>query len=111
CLFTGYWFWQIEPAGNWQTILFTVLTFSEILIALALRSSQDSLFKIGLFSNPQLLAAVGLTVGLQLAVIYLPFCQSIFQTQPLSWRELAVSIAIGTVTFWLVELKKSIFRR
>jgi len=108
CLFAGYWFWQIEPAGNWQTILFTVLTFSEIAIALALRSSHDSLFKIGLFSNPQLLAAVGLTVGLQLAVIYLPFCQSIFQTQPLSWRELALSIAIGTITFWLVELKKLI---
>jgi P-type Ca2+ transporter type 2C len=108
CLFTGYWFWQIERAENWQTILFTVLTFSEIAIALALRSERDSLFKIGLCSNPQLLAAIGLTFGLQLAVIYLPFCQSIFQTKPLSWRDLALSIVISTATFWLVELKKLI---
>jgi P-type Ca2+ transporter type 2C len=108
CLFTGYWFWQIERAENWQTILFTVLTFSEIAIALALRSERDSLFKIGLCSNPQLFAAIGLTFGLQLAVIYLPFCQSIFQTKPLSWRDLALSIVISTATFWLVELKKLI---
>lgn len=110
CLGTGYWFWQIERAENWQTMLFTVLTFSELAIALAMRSERDSLFKIGLFSNPQLLAAVVFTFGLQLAVIYVPFFQSIFQSKPLSIRELILSMAIGSIVFWTIELKKSIVR-
>lgn len=111
CLSTGYWFWEIEPAENWQTMLFTTLTFSELAIALTLRSESDSLFQIGLYSNPQLLAAVVITFGLQLAVIYVPFLQAIFQSKSLSLRDLILSLVISTVTFGAIELKKSIVRR
>ncbi|MBW4591026.1 cation-translocating P-type ATPase [Aetokthonos hydrillicola Thurmond2011] len=111
CLGIGYWFWQIDREANWQTMLFTVLTFSEIAIALALRSERNSLFEIGLFSNPQLLAAVVLTFGLQLAVIYVPFLEDVFQTKPLSLCDLALSIVVSTIVFWFIELKKLIVRR
>jgi Cation transporting ATPase, C-terminus len=44
-------------------------------LALALRSKRDSLFRIGVLSNKPLIAAVALTFGLQLSVVYLPLLQ------------------------------------
>ncbi len=105
----GYWYWQ---AGNpaWQTITFTTLTLSQLALALAVRSEQDSLFQVGLFSNKAMLGAVGLTFGLQMAVIYAPWLQDVFKTAPLSAQELAVSLLCSTVIFWSVELQKWVRR-
>ncbi|HEY9645883.1 MAG TPA: HAD-IC family P-type ATPase, partial [Chroococcidiopsis sp.] len=102
----GYAYWRVNPAAHWQTILFTVLTFSETVIALAVRSERDSLFQIGLFSNPPLLGAIALTLALHLAILYIPLCQSLFQTVPLSWHELGLSLAMSTVVFWAIEGQK-----
>jgi Ca2+-transporting ATPase len=52
------------------------------------------------------MAAVALTFGLQLAVIYVPFLQGVFKTTPLSGVELVVSLALSTVVFWVMELEK-----
>lgn len=43
-----------------------------------------SIFQIGLFTNRPFLLAVGLSVLGQLAVIYVPLLQQVFQTEPLS---------------------------
>ena len=48
------------------------------------RSSEKSLLEIGFFSNPFFLYAVGGSILGQLAVIYIPFFQEIFQTEALS---------------------------
>jgi len=106
---TGYWTWQ---AGwdNWQTMLFTTLTLSQMGHALAVRS-RDSLFKVGLLSNKALLGAVLLTFVLQIAVIYLPFLQNLFKTEALSAGELLLSLTLSTVVFWGVEVEKWLMRR
>lgn len=105
----GFLYWQ---AGNpaWQTILFTTLTLSQLALALAIRSEQDSLFQIGLFSNRAMIGAAGLTFVLQLAVIYVPWLQNFFETVALSWQELAISLFLCTVLFWSVEAQKWIRR-
>jgi Ca2+-transporting ATPase len=105
----GYWAWR---AGwdNWQTMLFTTLTLSQMGHALAVRSS-DSLFKVGLLSNRALLGAVLLTFLLQMAVVYVPFLQNLFKTDPLSLGELLLSLVLSTVVFWGVELEKWLARR
>ncbi len=95
---------------NWQTMVFATLTFSRMSLALAMRSEHDSLFKIGLCSNPPLLIAVILTFGLQIAVIYLPWLQASFQTVPLSIYDLTLCLAVSTVGFWLVEIEKWLYR-
>ena len=43
---------------------------------------------------------------LQLGVIYLPFANEIFKTQPLSLFELALCMAATVVLFHAVELEK-----
>ena len=104
--------WAIETGkDNWQTIIFTVLTFSQLMHAIVIRSESQSIFTLGLFSNLYLLGAVALTVLLQLAVIYLPFLNVIFKTAPLSALELLVCFALPVVVFVAVEIEKTLGRR
>ena len=91
--------------------MFTVLTLSQMGNVLALRSSRESLFTLGLRSNPLLLGAVLLTLGLQLAVVYVPFLQDVFGTTALSAEELALCLLLSTTVFACVELRKWWLRR
>jgi Ca2+-transporting ATPase len=104
-LVTQAWAYETGDA-HWQTMVFSVLCFSQLGHALAVRSDRDSLFRQGLFSNRPLLGAVVLTVGLQLAVIYVPFLQPVFKTAPLTLGELAIVAVASTVVFWAVEVEK-----
>jgi Ca2+-transporting ATPase len=106
----GWWAWSADKS-YWQTMVFTTLTLTQMGHALAIRSSRDSLFKIGLFSNKALLGAVLLTFILQLAVVYLPFMQDIFKTVALPPTALLISLGLSTVVFWGVELEKLYYRR
>jgi Ca2+-transporting ATPase len=105
----GYWTWR-TGWDNWQTMIFTTLTLSQMAHALAVRS-RESLFKVGLLSNKALLGAVLLTFVLQMAVIYVPFLQNLFRTDALSLGELLLSLILSTVVFWGVEAEKWLIRR
>ena len=101
----GYWYWShAEP--QWQTMVFLTMTLTQMAHVLAIRSERDSLFRIGLRSNKPLLMAVLLTIGLQLAVVYLPFLQGLFATVTLSAGDLILSIALSSLVFWAVEIEK-----
>jgi Ca2+-transporting ATPase len=106
---TGYGYWHTHHPG-WQTALFTVLTLSQMGNALALRSERDSLFHLGVRSNLPLMAAVLLTLGAQVAVVYVPILQQLFNTMALSVPDLLVCLAISTVVFWAIELEKWLLR-
>ena len=104
--------WSIHHSGaHWQTMVFTVLCLSQLGHALAIRSERDSTFAIGFWSNPPLLASVALTLGLQLATIYLPAANAVFKTEPLDWDELAICLAASTLVFFAVEAEKWATRR
>jgi Ca2+-transporting ATPase len=96
---------------NWQTIVFTVLTFSQLGHALAIRSDKQSLFSQGLFSNRALALSVGLIVLLQLATIYVTSLNAIFRTEALSLPQLLFCLAMSSVVFVAVELEKAWRRR
>lgn len=95
----------------WQTVVFTVLTLAQLFHAMAIRAERDSLFRIGLFSNPHVLGAVLLTVGLQLAIIYIPAFNMIFKTHPLPVFDLAVCFALASLVFVAVEFEKWLVRQ
>jgi Ca2+-transporting ATPase len=65
---------------------------------------------MGIFGNKQLIFAVLVTLGLQLAVIYMPFLQSVFRTQNLTLSELALCLGLSSIIFWSVETEKWIKR-
>jgi Ca2+-transporting ATPase len=95
----------------WQTMVFTVLSLAQLGHVLAIRSERESLFTQGLFSNLPLLGAVVLTLLLQLGVIYLPFANDLFKTQPLPLRELVICLVVSSIVFFAVEIEKILKRR
>jgi Ca2+-transporting ATPase len=101
----------IKEGMPWQTMVFTALVIGRMAVVTAVRSEHDSLFKIGIFSNKPLIGAVILTVALQMAVVYIPFMNGIFNTEPLSFNELALTLALSSVVFFAVEIEKLIRRR
>lgn len=103
--------WSIKTgSAHWQTMVFTVLCLTQLGHVLAIRSERESLFKIGLFSNKPLLAAVILSFVFQMATIYVPFLNPIFKTEPLTLNELVFTLALSSVVFFAVEIEK-LFRR
>ncbi|TPF85465.1 haloacid dehalogenase [Bifidobacterium sp. UTCIF-37] len=92
-----------------RTMGFTILVFAQLFNAIASRSHAQSAF-VGLFSNKWLWGAIGLSIVLQLVVIYVPFLNSAFGTTPLS--ALAWAECIGLAAFVLVasELRKCVLR-
>ncbi|GAB2488528.1 cation-translocating P-type ATPase [Algoriphagus taiwanensis] len=107
-LFTQY--WAIRQGWHWQTMVFSVLAFSQLGHVMAVRSDRTLLFQQGFLSNKPLLLAVGSTFLLQMGVIYLPFLNPIFRTEPLDLQELLFSFGMALIVFHAVELEKIIRR-
>ena len=100
---------QGNPHG--QTMVFTALTLCQMYQILAIRSERDSIFSLGLLSNAPLLGAVLLTVGLQLAIVYVPLFQPFFRTQPLAAGELALAMGLPALVLVAIEFEKWLVRR
>ncbi len=109
-LMAGWFYWRAGDEA-WQTMLFTVLTISQMFHVLAIRQERESLFKTGLFSNKLLLGAVILTILLQFALIYVPFLQNIFDLQALDLSHIVIAFVISSAIFWLIEAQKLLARR
>ncbi len=95
----------------WQTVVFTVLTLSQLFHSLEARSERESLFRLGLTSNLPMLGAVLLTVALQLAVIYTPALNAVFKTQPLPLSDLLLCFGLSSLVMFAVEFEKWLIRR
>ncbi|MBN1306263.1 MAG: cation-translocating P-type ATPase [Anaerolineales bacterium] len=102
----AYYFFHGRP--EWQTMVFSFLAFAQVFQALASRSSRDSLFELGILSNPMLAAIALLVVVLQLVVLYVPVLNSFFSVQPLKGIDLAVAAGAGMLVFIAIELEKRI---
>ena len=98
-------------AAYWQTVVFTVLTVSQLFHSMAVRSERISLLRIGIATNLPMLGAVLLALALQLAVIYVPALNPIFKTQPLPAFDLAVCLAVSSLVLVAVEVEKALVRR
>jgi P-type Ca2+ transporter type 2C len=109
-LFMGFWYWYTQRS-DWQTMVFTTLTFSQMAHVMAIRSGRDSLFTSGLFSNTPLFISVLITFVLQIAVVYVPFLQKAFKTESLPVNDFIVSIALSSIIFIAVEIEKLVIRR
>ncbi len=104
-LFTQAWA-LTHGSAHWQSMVFTVLTLSQMGNVLAIRSERESLFRQGMLSNRPLVLAVSVTFALQLAVLYVPALNPIFKTAPLSAAELGFCLVLSSVVFVAVELEK-----
>jgi Ca2+-transporting ATPase len=100
----------IEVGWHWQTMVFTVLAFMQLAHALAVRSEKESTFTLGFTSNMPLLITLIITGIVQLALVYVPILQPIFETEALGVPELLVVLLVTPIPFVTVELEKWVFR-
>ncbi|MGA9165413.1 MAG: cation-translocating P-type ATPase, partial [Thiobacillus sp.] len=104
--------WAIHGgSAHWQSMVFTVLTLSQLGHVLAIRSERESLFTQGVLSNRLLIGALLFTFALQMAVLYVPWLNPVFRTEPLDLGELAACLALSSVVFVGVEAEKALVRR
>jgi Ca2+-transporting ATPase len=101
----GYYYWR-TGAEYWQTMTFTTLTLSQLAAAMAARSQNTSLLKIGIFSNTSMWRALLTTFALQLMVIYVPFFQKILETESLPLADLAVGLGVSLLVVLIAEVVK-----
>jgi Ca2+-transporting ATPase len=103
----------IEGSGSLrygQTMAFTTLVLFQLFNVFNARSDVRSAFH-GLFQNRWLWAAVGLSLALQVVVVYTPFLQPAFSTTPLRIGDWLWCTAVASSVLWLRELGKAFSRR
>ncbi|KAL8882880.1 MAG: hypothetical protein Q9198_000183 [Flavoplaca austrocitrina] len=92
------------------TMTFTCFVFYDMFNALTCRSEGKSVLRgeLQVFGNRMFNLAVGGSLLGQMAVVYLPFLQRIFQTEELDGKDLLLLLAIASTVFWVDEGRKYI---
>jgi len=107
-------FWYVQTVGASEvvarTVAVNIFVFGEMFYLFTCRSTNETMFKIGVFSNRWLVyGVIGMTL-LQIAYTYLPIMNLIFKSAPLGLSEWAIILASSTVIYLVVEYEKSKIR-
>jgi P-type Ca2+ transporter type 2C len=92
-----------------QTMAFTTLMLFQMFNVFNARSEDESALR-GLFTNAWLWGAVIVSVVLQVVVVYTPFLQPAFSTEPLTGSDWLRCTAVASTVLWLRELEKLVRR-
>jgi Ca2+-transporting ATPase len=94
-----------------QTMAFATLSISELLRAYTARSEHHNIWQVGVFSNKYMQIAVLSSLAILLAILYIPFLQTIFGTAALTlpdWLMLTPLILVPSI---VAEITKLVLRR
>ena len=103
----------VEGSGSLEaarTMGFTVLVLAQLFNALNSASGRTSAF-VRLGTNRRLLGAIGLSLVLQVAVVYVTFLNDAFGTVALSATEWVFCFVMASSVLWADELRKLVRRR
>ena len=89
------------------TMAFTTLMMFQMFNVLNCRSEKHLLYKLGFWSNPRMLLAIGVSIILQVIVLYTPL-RSWFKTVPLTMSDWILIIIISCSVLVIGELMKFI---
>ncbi len=104
-----YHYYMDGNAENWilaNAVVFTGIVVMEKINVLNFRNFHGSVAAMGWFSNPWLLAAIAVTLGLQVAAVYVPGLQNVLHTVPLGWHDWGVIALISLPLFIVPEIYK-----
>jgi len=99
---------SVDALDGARTVAFATLILAELLRAYASRSERVSVFKLGLFTNKMMNMAVGVSLILLLAVIYIPGVNSIFDNVALNLQAWVVILPLALIPFAASEIFKAI---
>lgn len=93
-----------ELLNRAQTYAFTVLGLSQLFHAIGMRNVEESVFKVGLFSNRLMVIAFALGLLLQFSVTEFPYLVTMFGTAKLSFGEWGRLLALSSIPMWAHEV-------
>ena len=88
-----------------RTMAFTVLVLAQLFNVFNARSDRTSAFRSGL-ANRTLWGAIGLSVGLQILVVYAPMFHRAFGTAGIDAADWGICIAMASLVLWVDEVWK-----
>ncbi|MGE9551034.1 cation-transporting P-type ATPase [Erwinia amylovora] len=94
-----------------RTVLLQTLVTAQWVYMLNCRDTESFSLNRGLLQNRGIWLVSGVLVLLQLAIIYLPFMNTLFGTVPLPLTFWLVPLAVGVVLFLIVEIEKPLTRK
>lgn len=97
--------------GKASTLSLTVLVVIEMLNALNAISENQSILTSGFFANPWLLLAIGSSVALHCVILYIPFFNDLFSTQPLNYQDWYLVLICSTPVILIDEVLKFFSRK
>lgn len=113
-VFRGY---EVNPCDYFitgkrkaSTMSLTVLTIIEMFNALNALSENQSILRIGAFSNVYLLQAIALSVFLHCLILYIPFLNTLFSVVPLDIYDWLLVIAFSFPVVIIEEVLKKVTR-
>ncbi|MEK7776214.1 MAG: cation-translocating P-type ATPase C-terminal domain-containing protein, partial [Planctomycetota bacterium] len=93
-----------------RTVAFCVMVVSQLFHSFNCRSVRLSLFKVGVFTNKKLLLATGLSLAMQITIVYIPYLEDIFKVTPLAIRDWITVFSFSALIFVVVEAVKGVRR-
>ncbi len=94
-----------------SSVVFSLLAVDSLIYVFSLRSLRRTVLEQNPFSNPWLIASLGVAFLFQLVAIYHPFFQHILETQALGLLDWALVLGAGLFTMLIIELIKYSFIR
>ena len=94
-----------------RTVLLQMLVTAQWMYMINCRNTDGFSINRGLLKNKGIWMVTGVLLLLQLAIIYLPVMQMMFGTEALPARYWFVTLAMGAVMFFIVEIEKRLTRR
>jgi Ca2+-transporting ATPase len=101
---------QFDTLPHARTMVFSTLVFAQIVNVMGYRSFDKSAWAVGFFTNPRLLAVMGITALLQVGLVALPFTNELFELGPFSWSVMGTSFVLGLIPVTVLELWKLVTR-
>jgi Ca2+-transporting ATPase len=93
-----------------QTMAVTAVIMFQIFYLLNCRSLRDTVFGIGVFSNPWIFVGIGALLALQAAFVYAPPLQAVFGSADLGAGDLLRAVLVGAVILPVVSIEKALLR-
>jgi len=113
----GGWTWgTLLPATNLlymqaTTACLTAIIIVQVANVFACRSSRESLFTTGFFTNKLIFAAIAVEMALQIFIVYHPYGNEVFSTAPISLNTWLVLIPFAILLLAAEEGRKLVMRR
>jgi len=101
--------WVLDNGDELQramTMFFATMISLRLCNAFNCRSASNSLFKLGLFTNKEMIYATASSFLLMIAAIYVPFLQVAFETVPLTFSDWMIIVPVALTVFIAVEIAK-----